>query len=192
LEFTGYLDIAGYKRAVERLGYRTNYRDNHVPQFTFAADGTRVEYEDYPDAYSIWPGGKGSNYSGYGASANPHFIYDEAAQLYYRYEFGQDQIDELNGDHLSFSNVVLQFANGRRLDDHDYLAFDVHSSGEKALVFTNGKMIEGTWERSVEDIYGNAVPAKFYDLEGNEIVFNQVKTWICLIWNDYADVVVVE
>lgn len=39
------------------------------------------------------------------------------------------------------------------------------------MVFTNGKVIEGTWMR----YDGDATPAKFFDKDGNEIIFNQGK-----------------
>jgi S-DNA-T family DNA segregation ATPase FtsK/SpoIIIE len=80
----------------------------------------------------------------------------------------------------------------RWLENRTYLSFDVHDSGNKVVVFTNGKMIEGTWERPPEDGYGRQVPAKFYDLQGSEIVLNHGKTWICLIWDIYADDIVIE
>ena len=34
---------------------------------------------------------------------------------------------------------------------------------------------------------GDFTPAKFYDEEGNEIIFNQGKTWICNIWQEYGE-----
>ena len=60
----------------------------------------------------------------------------------------------------------------------------------KAYVFTNGKVIEGTWERkgASDPSYGNYFnpnPTLYYDMAGNEIVLNQGKTWICCIWDDY-------
>ena len=69
-------------------------------------------------------------------------------------------------------------------DDHDYLAFGVHGEGN-AIVFTNGKAIKGTWRR----FDGDFTPAKFYDEAGEEIIFNQGKTWICNIWQEYGEYV---
>ena len=48
-------------------------------------------------------------------------------------------------------------------------------------------MVEGTWSRT--EIYQ---PTKYYDADGNEIVVNPGKTWVCVIWNDYANDVVIE
>ena len=64
--------------------------------------------------------------------------------------------------------------------EYDYLAFGVHGTGD-AYVFTNGKVIKGTWRRD-----GDYEPNLFYDEKGEEIIFNQGKTWICCIWDDYA------
>lgn len=184
LEFTGYLMIDGLFDAVERLDYDWNYDDAHVAPFLFAADGVRSEYADNETAAVIYPGGKeGQNASGYGAY-HPYFEYHEDDHLYYRFQDGKEQIDELDGNQLTFSNVILQYCHGERRDDHDYLAFDVHGEG-KALVFTNGKVIEGKWER----YNGDFAPPKFYDETGEEIVFNQGKTWICNIWDEYGEFV---
>ncbi|MDR0221540.1 MAG: DUF3048 domain-containing protein [Lachnospiraceae bacterium] len=185
LEFTGYMIIDGYKKAVERLKYDTAYSEDFVPQFTFAAENTRIEYEDFPAITDIYPGGSANNGGGYG-NAQPHFAYNADDFLYYRYEYGGKHIDEMNDQQVAVSNVVLQHTKGWARDAKGYLQFDFLAGG-KAQVFTNGKMIEGTWTREAENR-----PAKFYDDLGNEIVFNQGKTWICVIRNDFANKIVLE
>lgn len=184
LEFTGYLFIDGLKKGVERLGYDWNYDDNYVRPFLFAADGVIADYADKESAVYIYPGGEtGSNASGYG-SYHPYFEYHEDDHLYYRYQDGKKQIDEYNGEQLTVSNVIFQYSHGEVRDDHDYLAFDVHGNGE-AIVFTNGKVIKGTWTRND----GDFVPAKYLDENGDEIIMNQGKTWICTIWDEYGEFV---
>lgn len=182
-EFTGYLLIDGMKDAVDRLGYDWEYDKDYVPQFTFVAEGYRAEYEDAADATVIRPGGEASNAGGYG-SYHPYFEYHEEDGLYYRFQDGKKQIDELNDEQLAVSNVVLQYCHGEVRDSHDYLAFGVHGEGT-ALVFTNGKVIPAVWRR----LEGDGVPAKFYDENGDEIIFNQGKTWICNIWEEYSEYV---
>ena len=89
----------------------------------------------------------------------------------------------MNGEQLAVSNVVFKICYGevREPADKDYLAFGVHGEGE-AYVFTNGKVIHGTWKRN-----GDYDPNIFYDENGEEIVFNQGKTWICNIWEEYVE-----
>ena len=184
-EFTGYLFIDGMLKAADRLGYDWEYDDSYVPPFTFAAEGVRAEdnYKDAQSAVTIYPGGTEGNKGGYGAYS-PYFEYNEADQLYYRFQEGEKQIDELDGSQYAVSNVVLQYCHGEVRDDHDYLAFGVHGEGD-AIVFTGGKVIKGTWKR----YDGDATPAKFYDENGEEIIFNQGKTWICNIWKEYGEFV---
>ncbi len=181
-EFTGYLMTDGLFAAVDRLGYDWDYDENYVPPFLFAADGATSDYEDCGEAEMIWPGGiSGENSGGYGAY-HPYFEYHADDRLYYRYQDGQEQIDEYNGEQLAVSNVVFQYCHGEVRDSHDYLAFGVHGEGD-AVVFTGGRAVPGTWKR----YGGDFTPAKFYDEEGNEIIFNQGKTWICNIWQEYGD-----
>lgn len=179
-EFTGYLFIDGLEKAIKRQKYETEYDDAYVPPFTFAGDGVRAAYEDAEDAVSIYPGGRTDNSGGYGVY-NPYFEYDETNNLYYRFQDDKKQIDEYDGSQLAVSNVVFQYCHGEVRDKKDYLAFGVHGEGD-ALVFTNGKVIEAAWKR----YDGDATPAKFYDKDGKEIIFNQGKTWICNIWDEYG------
>lgn len=184
-EFTGYLFIDGMLEAAERLGYEWEYDDAYVPPFTFAAEGVVAQdnYADAETATTIYPGGKEGNKGGYGAY-NPYFEYNEAENVYYRFQEGQPQIDEIDGSQLAVSNVVLQYCHGEVRDDHDYLAFGVHGEGD-AIVFTGGKVIKGKWMR----YDGDATPAKFFDENGEEIIFNQGKTWVCNIWEEYGEFV---
>ncbi len=182
-EFTGYLFMNGLEKAIKRQKYETEYDDAYVPPFTFAAEGFRAEYGDEKDATMVYPGGRTDNRGGYGVY-NPYFEYNEKDRLYYRYQDGKKQIDEYDNSQLAVSNVVFQYCHGEVRDKKDYLAFGVHGEGD-ALVFTNGKVIEGTWKR----YDGDATPAKFYAKNGEEIIFNQGKTWICNIWEEYGEFV---
>ncbi|MCL2051982.1 MAG: DUF3048 domain-containing protein [Lachnospiraceae bacterium] len=186
IEFTGYMFIDGYNDAVRRLGYDTHYSSNFTPQFTFAAHQTRAEYPDHPDARIIRPGGTESNRSGYGVS-QPSFEYNEDDRLYYRFDNGGKHIDEMNNQQLTFTNVIYQYMYGEVRDPNDYLVFEMHSSGKPVKVFTNGKVIDGFWTRARDN-----EPARFFDQDGYEIVLNQGKTWICLIWDEYAEYAVYE
>lgn len=180
LEFTGYMFIDGYEKAVARHNYDTDYQDTFVQAFTFADDGCRAEYADYPDATVLKPGGDASSSGGYDHT-DPVFKYNAEDGLYYREQLGAPHKDEMNGEQLAVSNVVFKICHGEVRDDHGYLAFGVHGTGE-SYVFTNGKVIHGTWERN-----SDYEPNLFLDDEGNEIVFNQGKTWVCIIWDKYED-----
>lgn len=178
-EYTGYMFIDGYKDAVKRHKYENEYRDTFEQAFTFANDGWEVTYDDCEEATVIYPG-KGSNKGGYGNS-QAYFKYNPEDGLYYRYQFDEPQVDELNDEQLAVSNVVFKICHGEVRDENDYLAFGVHGTGD-AYVFTAGKVIKATWSR-LSDTGANY----FYDEDGNEIVFNQGKTWICNVWKEYSE-----
>ena len=91
----------------------------------------------------------------------------------------------MNNEQLSVTNVIFKVCHGEERfpdnDQYDYLAFDVDGTGD-AYIFTNGKVIKGTWRRS-----GDNEPNLFFDESGNEIVLNQGKTWICCIWDSFEN-----
>ncbi|MBO7338652.1 MAG: DUF3048 domain-containing protein [Lachnospiraceae bacterium] len=190
-DYVGYLDVAKLASTIEARGYEKEYRETFEQAFQFANDKLAT-YPDAKDVVKIWPGGKVQNAGGYGnfADKNPHFEYDAEKHLYYRYQFGDVMTDAMNGQKIGVTNVVLKLCHGeeRMPDDarYDFLAFGVHGTG-KAYVFTNGKMIEGTWEKS-----SDPGADYLYDEEGNEIVLNQGKTWICCVWQEFDEFIVIE
>lgn len=175
-EYKGYMFMDGYAKAVERQGYDKTYDAGFRGAFLFANDGHPAEYADKPDAVKIYPGG------GFGGgSFRPVFEYNAEDGLYYRYQYDAKQIDEMNGQQLTVSNVVFKICDGQVRDNNDYLFFKTYGSNE-AYIFTNGKVIKGTWSRDDVD-----EPTRYFDENGNEIVLNQGKTWVCNIWSDYKD-----
>jgi len=185
-EFTGYLMLDGYKQAVERLGYETEYRkDRFKYNFQIADDDCWATYADKTDITEIWPGGSGKNSGGYGnyGENNVHFEYNAEDGLYYRYQYGGAQIDEYNNEQIAVRNVILKVCvGGEHFPDnasYDYLWFETTGQGG-GYIFTNGKMIPCLWSR--EDLNS---PTVYTDANGNEIILNQGKTWICNIWSDY-------
>ena len=81
---------------------------------------------------------------------------------------------------------ILQYCYGEVRDENDYLAFSCHGdNGYPVQVFTDGKMIEGTWSR-----FSDNDPAIYVDNKGENIKLTPGKTWICIIWMEYADDVI--
>jgi len=193
LEYTGIMSLSGYNAAVSRLGYDTKYPTaDYTYPFLFATDAYRAEYEDYTDVTEIHPGGDHNQESPNGYSElNPYFLYNENDRLYYRYQNGKPHVDEINGEQLAVTNVIIKFVDGGYLDTDGYMNFTVFGYGD-ALLFTNGKMVKMKWSRGIpfdedlnytKDIYQQT---RFFDAEtGDEIILNKGKTWVCLVWKDY-------
>ena len=187
---SAYLFVSGLMKGVETRGYDWDYSDDFEPKFLFAAEGVRATYEDAKSATKIWPDAGKGNYNTVGA----YFEYDAATGKYDCYEYSSKLLDEHNGKTLQVDNVVLQVVYAEERDDHGYLAMEEHGSPDlaaqgvcngdfKLYFFTNGKVVEGYWER----VDGDKKPAKYYDMDGNELVFNQGKTFVCQIWNKWED-----
>lgn len=178
---SAYMFVDGLMKGVEKRGYSWDYDEEFEPKFLFAQDDVIADYADAEDATMIWPGEKG-NYNTVGA----YFEYDETTGLYDYYEYGEKLYDEHSGSTLQVANVILQVCYAEERDDHGYLIMEMHGpiTGDGTMYyFTQGKVIEGTWER----MNGDEKPAKYYDKDGNEIVLNQGKTFVCHIWNKWAD-----
>ncbi len=193
LEYTGIMSIEGYNAAVARLGYDTKYpTPNYTFPLQFATDAYLAEYEDYLDITEIYPGGdhNQARANGY-QELNPYFIYNPEDHLYYRYQNGAPHVDEVNGEQLAVTNVIIKYVSGSVLDDHGYMNFDVFGNGEGVL-FTNGKCVDLKWSRIYpidenldynENLYSQT---RFYDAQtGDEVILNRGKTWICLVWDEY-------
>ena len=182
------IDVEGLVKDIGRFGYSLTYHDTHKAKFAFAADGEEAENSGSTDAVLLYPGGKESGLENGYSLIEARFEYNEEDGKYYRYQYGEAQIDESTGNQLAYENVIFQYCHGEVRDENDYLVFGLHGdNGMKVQVFTGGKMTEGTWSR-----YSDNDPAYYVDSEGNPIMLNQGKTWICLIWEDYADDVVIE
>lgn len=178
---SAYMFVDGLMKGVEKRGYSWEYGDTFEPKFLFAQDGVVADYADAAEVTQIWPGTKG-NYHTVGA----YFEYDEETGLYDYYEYEKKLEDEHNGETLQVANVVLQVCYGEERDDHGYLIMEMHGplTGDGEMYFfTQGKVVKGTWER----MDGDDRPAHYYDEDGNEIVFNQGKTFICQIWSKWAE-----
>lgn len=185
-EHTLYAFPDGINKDIEKKGYRTELKKDFQEKFIFAPDGEIKEYADYPDAVFLQPGGT-SGENGFGG-VKATFEYHADDRKYYRSTYGNPHIDELTGEQVAVTNVIFQYCDGTVLDADDYLHFASQSHNNDCVVFTNGKMIEGYW--NAEGDLGS--PARYYEDNNQEIVLNNGKTFICIIWNDYADDVIIQ
>ena len=185
-----YVSAEGIMEDIQKFEYSLTYDEAYYGKFKFAKDGEDLDYSKYPDATLIYPGGKETNKANGFSKVGAYFEYNEEDGKYYRYQYGGPHIDDMTGEQLAYDNVIFQFCYGEVRDKQDYLAFECFGSqkSDRSIVFTEGKMIEGTWWRDGSYIS----PAKYLDENGDRVLLNQGKTWICIIWIDYEDDVVIE
>lgn len=172
-----YTSFEGIMYGVDHLGYDLNYSDGYESPFNFVSFGEEVVLEQGASAVKIKPG--------YTVN-EAWFEYNAEDGLYYRFEYGEPQIDMEFDTQLAVKNIIFQYSSWENYDPNGYL--NIHAeNGGACKYFTNGKVIDGTWTRDGE--WGCET---YYDANGNEIEMNTGKTWICVIQDTYADRVVIE
>jgi len=104
------------------------------------------------------------------------FKFDKSSNKYLKSTGGSPSMDRESNTQLSFNNViglVTDIANSG--DSAGHMVVRTTGTG-KALFFSDGNVIEGTWERqSITE------PMKFKDSAGNSVLFNRGSTYIGMV-----------
>lgn len=166
-----YTSAEGLASGIAKKGYDTKYDASYEGHYTFAEDDKPNTLKNGTDCAVVKP---------YYFYNHPYFIYNADTKTYARFQFGDKQIDTVDGKQVEVSNIIFQNVNNSIYEGTQYLNITVSGSGEGKF-FTQGKMIDITWKK------GNDGITHYYDADGNEIVLNQGKTWVCIIQNQYAD-----
>lgn len=171
-----YTSSEGIDEAIEAGGYDRNYPDDYEGYLHFSKDDeNEVQLEAGVDCVVVTP---------FQSDCKPWFVYNEDDGLYYRYEFGKEQMDAATDTQLSVKNILIQVCEVEAYFDqqnHDRVDTTIEGKGHGYYV-TNGKAIEITWKCKEEGQI-----TQYFDMEGNEIELNQGKTWIDIVDTDNAD-----
>ncbi len=105
---------------------------------------------------------------------NVRWEYDASSNSYKRFNGGKAHTDwEFDKPQLSVKNVVIQFVFEKGPVDRElHMYYETVDEGD-ALIFKNGDVIEGSWEK--DSASGRTI---FYDKNGDEISFVRGKIWI--------------
>lgn len=107
---------------------------------------------------------------------NVEWEYDKDKNEYIRYQGGVKQTDAIDGAELRAKVIVIRFTTQRPVNDKKaHLYHDIVGTN-KALIFQDGKIIEGIWTRSEPDSMDI-----YKDLQGNEIEFTRGQIWVQLV-----------
>ena len=156
---------------IQKRGYRTEHAPGYENRYRFAAEDRVLE------------NGEAAAVAEPGYLVNkPWFVYNESTGLYERYQYKGAHVDGGNGEQLAFKNVIFQVCDYKVEPDGKYLDVKTASYGGTGKYITNGKAIDITWVKEVEDGVG-----KYYDANGNELELNPGKTCVCIVLNDAED-----
>ena len=154
-------------KSILQLGYSETYDQSYRGHYRFAKDGHKVTLEganSVSDAYKVYPGY---------VLNKPWFEYHEDDGLYYRYQYGAPH--KGNEGQIKVKNIILQYCPSAHYATTEYLNINVQDDSYGCYV-TEGRSIPIKWSKE-----GEFGPTHYYDMENNEIILNQGKTWVCII-----------
>ena len=166
-----YISASGIQKAALQQGYSLNLRAGYYnpTHFRFASGVNDLsQYADAVDAQTI-------DLSSVYPYSKSRLTYNASDGKYYKYIHGGPQKDAINGQQISFANVIVQNTKWKTMDKKGYLAFSMLDSTEDGYYFTKGKCIHIHWSKT-----GDYAPTKYYDDAGNEIEMNTGKTYIAI------------
>lgn len=104
------------------------------------------------------------------------YEFSEGEKNYLRYINGSPHSDRESGEQIAVTNVVLQYASHQdRNDGTGCIDIQVIGSGS-AEYFLAGQYQQGSWQKDSMDS-----PTRFFDADGQEVIFARGNTWIQLL-----------
>lgn len=159
-----------YKEA-EKRGFSKEYEgqawDDEFSSWKFADDKALSSPQATNIRFQFWENIKSSE------AYEVVWKYDKDNNRYLRENGGELAKDLDTDEQLSARNVVIQFVRERRsVDRNRHILYTTIGEGN-ALIFQNGGVIEGTWEKRTQ-----TSRTKFLDDNGKEISFVRGEIWI--------------
>jgi len=104
---------------------------------------------------------------------NVSWKYDKSQNAYLRTNGGKEHIDHETGKQIAVKNVVvMQVEEKGPVDKEKHMFYTTIGKGN-ALIFQNGDVIKGTWEKKTQ-----LDRTKFMDSNGKEVAFVRGQIWI--------------
>ncbi len=161
-----YASADGIKEAIEYLDIDMTHSSEYEPMFSF--NSKNKDLENGSPATKIT--------TAYNSSRKPWFEYNAEDKLYYRFQYGEEQIDDQTGEQLRFQNVLVLFAETYSPDG--YLMEVCNEDSGDGYYATNGQYVSITWKYENGTIH-------YYLESGDELKMNPGKTWVTFF--DAAD-----
>ena len=171
LEHTAMLYGEKFPELLEKYDSRTELKDDWKSGvFTFAGkDETVTPTGDPADFIKIEFGAQTSR-----------FTYNAETHVYEKLYGKQPHIDNLTGEQISFTNVIVLETDISVRDEIGRKNVNWQGGEEyTGWYFTEGARQPITWSK--EDEYSKL---KFFDADGNELVMNRGKTYIAVVYRD--------
>ena len=165
-----YASAAGIKKGIAALSYSEEYPAEYKGHYRFARPDRPETLEDGIPVIRLKPGY---------AYNDPWFEYNKDEGLYYRFQYGGPHNG--NEGQLAVKNIIFQNCPVGFYGSSEYLDINVHTPGS-GYYFTGGRGTTVSWKK--DETYG---VTRYYDSDGQEILLNPGKTWVCIISSDRVD-----
>ncbi len=169
-----YTSSDGIVAGIEYEGYSTEKSSDYEKMFHFNSAVTDI-------------GGTPANKitTAYNSGRKPWFEYNAEDGKYYRFQYGDKQIDDQTGEQLSYENVIIQFAPHSPLEAE---LIDIDWVGENEGYYaSNGQIIPIKWSKT-----SDGAVTHFYNIDGTDLKLNPGKTWITVFPDDQKDDIIIE
>ena len=166
-----YISASGIQKAAMQQGYSLNLRAGYYNPVHFQFASGVNDLSQYSNAVSA----PTIDLSAVYPYSKSKLTYNASDGKYYKYIHGGPQKDAINGQQISFANVIVQNTKWQTMDKKGYLGFSMLDSTEDGYYFTKGKAIHIHWTKT-----GDYSPTRYYDDSGKEIQMNTGKTYIAV------------
>jgi len=200
IQWRGINNLDGVNMYLPNTFYRDTYRWNNMGmEHSLMATGegivsgiaskgyTTVQDESYTSPFAFYDETVDNQLVGSPAShvhmkstavQTVDFVYNEETGEYLRYQYnGMPHVDGLTGEQLSLKNVIILFTDIDLIpgDTAGRLTVNTVGSGEGYYI-TNGKRKVIKWSRD-----GKTTPVHLEYRNGDELILNSGKTFICVV-----------
>lgn len=154
------------KRGFDYKDSDGNAWDENFTSWKFV-DGKAVASPKYSSvAFRFWDGSLSDDYT-------VEWKYDATNNKYLRFNGGKEHTDLENKEQISARNIAIVYAKEENgIDNEHHNLYTVTGTGD-AMVFQNGDVISGTWEKTTA-----TDRLMLLDENGDEISFVRGQTWI--------------
>ena len=155
-------------------GYRTELADDYVSPFAFFDETVDNQLKGSPASHVRMQST---------GVQTVDFVYDEKSGEYLRYQYyGKPHVDANNDKQLSVKNVLILFTDIHPIPGDNYGRLTVGTVGSgQGYYITNGKRKVVNWSRE-----GKTTPLHLEYRNGDELILNCGKTFICVVDNTVA------
>ena len=160
-------------QGISNAGYRTEYDRTREKMFAF-------NYEDTPIG-----NGQTANKvtTAYNDSSTRWYEYNADEKLYYRFQYGEKQIDDQTNEQLRYKNLIIMFFEYTDLvEGLQNINWDKTGTG---FYVSDGEYVAITWRKD------NGV-IKYYTADGGQLKMNPGKTFITVFDETKKDQIIFE